>query len=403
MNNSEPGTTERPGGDLNAWCDYPRVDVPHAETGPLAGKTLAVKDIYQVAGYKNGWGSPSRLAEAGFDQDTAPSVQSLLDAGANCIGKSQCDELCFSLNGMNAHYGSPINPADRNRITGGSSSGSVSLVASKSVDIATGSDTGGSVRAPAAYCGLVGLRTTHGRITLDKTMPLAHSYDVYGWFAHDLRTYEAVSDVMLGSDPEATPLSKAVSISILVQQLLGDHVEQEYSAIRSRVLSHFGGYNERDGFIRPIDDWYWCFRETQSFEAWGNLGEWIERSGAALGPGVKDRFELGKSISKERYAEQSQARTAMRSEIESLLSDDTVLVLPTVPGPAPLLRQSFDSLQEFREQALRLLCVSGISGLPQITIPLGSVDGAPFGISLIGPRHSDRRLVSLALQILADR
>ena len=113
------------GNDLKAWCDYPQVTVPHSTTGPLAGLTLAVKDIFQVAGYPNGWGQPSRLAEAEADTETQSVVQKMLDAGAEVVGKSQCEELCFSLTGINKHYGAPVNGAAPDRVAGGSSSGSV--------------------------------------------------------------------------------------------------------------------------------------------------------------------------------------------------------------------------------------------------------------------------------------
>ncbi|MEL6752357.1 MAG: amidase family protein, partial [Pseudomonadota bacterium] len=144
--------------DLNAWCDYREAIVPSSPTGRLAGLTLAVKDLYDVKGLPSGWGQPTRLATSGLADVTQSAVQKLLDAGAMFAGKSQCDELCFSLNGINAHYGAPVNPAAPSRITGGSSSGSAALVAGGRVDIATASDTGGSVRAPASYCGLIGLR-----------------------------------------------------------------------------------------------------------------------------------------------------------------------------------------------------------------------------------------------------
>jgi amidase len=118
-------------------------------------------------------------------------VQKLLDAGARFIGRTQTDELTFSLMGQNAHFPEPVNPAAPDRVTGGSSSGSAAAVAGGLADIALGSDTGGSIRAPASFCGLIGLRTTHGAITLEGAMPLAPSLDTFGWFARDIETYEA--------------------------------------------------------------------------------------------------------------------------------------------------------------------------------------------------------------------
>ena len=161
---------------FNAILDLAEVPVPNAESGPLAGLSLAVKDIFDVAGYVTGCGNPAKASEGRIALKTAAAVQSLLDAGARFAGKTQTDELAFSLMGQNAHFSQPTNPAAPDRVTGGSSSGSAAAVAGRLVDIAVGSDTGGSIRAPASFCGLVGLRTTHGRIPLDGAMPLAPRY-----------------------------------------------------------------------------------------------------------------------------------------------------------------------------------------------------------------------------------
>ena len=157
-----------------------------------------MKDVFPVEGYPNGWGQPSRLAEAPIDRETHIEVQRLLNAGAVCVGKSQCEELCYSLMGSNKHYGQPVNSRAPDRLTGGSSSGSASLVAAGAVDMATATDTAGSIRAPASFCGLIGLRPTHGVLSLDKAMPLAPSFDCFGWYAKDAQTYSMVADVLLG-------------------------------------------------------------------------------------------------------------------------------------------------------------------------------------------------------------
>ena len=149
----------------HAFLPYPDAPVPHASTGPLTGLCFAVKDLFDVAGYPTGGGQPFVLAMSGIKTRTAPTVQKLLDAGARFIGKTVTDELAFSMNGNNGHFGAPVNGAAPARISGGSSSGSASAVSNHLCDFALGSDTGGSVRAPASHCGLLGLRPTHGRIS----------------------------------------------------------------------------------------------------------------------------------------------------------------------------------------------------------------------------------------------
>ena len=128
--------------------------------------------------------------------------------GARFVGKTITDELAFSMNGQNAHFGSPVNGAAPDRITGGSSSGSAAAVSHGLCDFALGSDTGGSVRAPANHCGLVGLRPTHGRISLQGVLDLAPSFDTCGWFARDVPTFARVGDVLLGADPTPLPVDR---------------------------------------------------------------------------------------------------------------------------------------------------------------------------------------------------
>ena len=390
----------RPGSDLNAWCDYPPVDVSHAKEGPLAGLTLAVKDLFDVAGYKSGWGSPTRLAAAEAATETQSVIQKMLDAGIEVSGKAQCEELCFSLTGISHHYGAPVNGAAPERVTGGSSSGSASLVSNGIVDVATGSDTGGSVRAPASYCGLIGLRPTHGRLSLDRTMPLAETFDVFGWFAKDADTYRKVGDVVLGDDPAETRLHRLIACPELDALLLSDDDYLAYAKGAERIEKHFD--DERDFVSLPFDgvEAYWAFRHAQAYEAWQALGPWIEEHKPDLGPGIKERFEFGKGVTKGDYEKAIALRLTIRMALEDMLGDDGLLVMPTVPSCAPLKSEDHETLQAFRERALQLLCLSGLSGLPQITLPLAEVYGAPLGVSLIGPRGSDRRLIEIAGDLL---
>ena len=188
-----------------AFMPYPDAAVPHAATGPLSGLSFGVKDLFDVAGYPTSGGQPFVLAMSGIKTTTAPTVQRLLDAGARFAGKTVTDELAFSMNGQNAHFGSPVNGAAPERITGGSSSGSAAAVSHGLCDFALGTDTGGSVRAPANHCGLVGLRPTHGRVSLEGALDLAPSLDTCGWFTRDIATFARVADVLLGADPAPLP------------------------------------------------------------------------------------------------------------------------------------------------------------------------------------------------------
>lgn len=388
-----------PSNTLNAYVQAPCPPIPGAAEGPLAGLTFAVKDIYNVRGQRTGGGNPQKLDEAAPAAGTAPAVQKLLDAGATLVARAQTDELTFSLMGQNAHYPFPVNPAAPDRVTGGSSSGSAAAVAGGLVDFATGSDTGGSVRAPAAFCGLIGLRGTHGAISLDGAMPLAPSFDTFGWFAKNGETYERVGRVLL---PAASGSSsyRTINLPMLETLLLGETEAAEYKRIRRVVADVTGPPSDAKPLSQSIDDLYWTFRKLQSYEAWAMHGPWISAKERHLGPGVKERFEFGSTISREVAKTETEKRGALRNELAQMLGNDGLLVLPTVPGAAPLSDIGFDALQDYRERALRLLCLSGLSGFPQITIPIGKVDGAPFGISLLGPAGTDMALIGLARTIL---
>ena len=386
---------------VNAFMDHPDVPVLNAESGPLAGLTLAVKDIYDVAGYKTGCGSPVKMAEAEPAAQTAPSVQKLLDAGARFVGKTTTEELAFSLNGDNVHYPQPINSAAPDRLTGGSSSGSIAAVAGGLVDIATGSDTGGSVRAPASYCGLIGLRATHGRLSLENTMPLAESFDTFGWFTPNAELYQRVSDVMLdGDEPTYKPKRVLVAEDCLTLLMGIDEARALDGAINH--VTEFAKTDDVSLADGDMESWYWTFRKCQAYEAWQAHGDWITKRNPDLGPGVRERFDYSSKITRQEYDQGTAERAAITRHVEELLGDDGVLVLPTVPSVAPLKKIDFSTLDSFRNRALMLLCTSGLTGLPQITLPMATLHDAPMGLSLIGPRGTDRQLTQIGLEMLTS-
>jgi amidase len=382
-----------------AFVPYPAAPVASATSGPLSGLTLAVKDIFDVAGYPTGCGQPTKLALSGIKTATAPIVRRFLDAGAEFVGKTHTVELAYSLNGKNNHFGTPINPAAPDRVPGGSSSGSAAAAAGRLCDIGLGSDTGGSVRGPASYCGLFGIRPTFGRLPLDMTMPLAPSLDTPGWFCRDGRVFERVADAIFDEDPCPLPakprLLRADDAMKLADREPGRAIKALLERIDRMLLTVEGATAAPDGFDGP----YWAFRYIQGAETWVSHGAFIETHRPALGPGIGERFAFGKGVTKAQLKEANATRKALRAHLSGLLGRDGVLLLPTVPGPAPLLASTDEELESNRAQSLRLLCLSGLSRLPQVNIPAGLQDGAPFGLSVIGPAGSDRSLVHLAVRI----
>lgn len=382
-----------------AFMPYPDVPVPHAATGPLSGLRFAVKDLYDVAGYPTSAGQPLWLALTGVKTRTAPVVQALLDAGAAFAGKVITDELAFSMNGNNAHFGAPVNGAAPERITGGSSSGSAAAVSHRLVDFALGSDTGGSVRAPASHCGLVGLRPTHGRISLQGCRDLAPSCDTCGWFARDLPTFERVADVLLGADAQPLPERVRLLLPQDVWGLLDAAVVDALAPARQRLERTFGTAQAVDavnGFEGGFDALYWHFRHIQGREAWMSDGDFITRFAPPLGPGVAERFAWARGVTDLQVATATAARTAYRARLAGLLGGDGVLVMPTMPDVAPLRSDSEASLEDYRNRSIRMLCLSGLSGFPQLSLPWATRLGAPLGISLLAPPGRDRSLIALA-------
>jgi len=387
----------------HAFMPYPAAPVPHAPTGPLAGLGFGVKDLFHVAGYPTSGGQPLLLALLGVQTTTAPTVQALLDAGARFVGKTITDELAFSMNGRNAHFGAPLNGAAPDRIAGGSSSGSAAAVSNGLCDFALGTDTGGSVRAPASHCGLVGLRPTHGRVSLHGALDLAPSLDTCGWFARDVPTFARVADVLLGPDTAPSPAGVRLLAPTDLWSLATPAAAKALAPARRAIEAVLGKARPTTVVLDGIDDMYWHFRHLQGAEAWQVDGGFIRRFAPPLGPGVAERFAWSAQVSEAQAAGARAFRDRFRAHLAARLGDDGVLVLPTMPDIAPRVDEPESALEDYRNRSIRLLCAAGLSGFPQLSLPLANRAGAPLGISLLGPAGSDRRLVALAERVVSSR
>ncbi len=391
-----------PSDPVHAFVDYRDVDVPHGTSGPLAGLTFAVKDIYDVAGYPTGCGSPEKAAEDPVPTKHAAPVAKLLAAGATFVGKTHTAELAFSLDGRNEHYGTPLNPAAPGRVPGGSSSGSAAAVAAGLVDFALGSDTGGSVRGPASFCGLIGLRPTFGRIDISGTMPLASIFDTVGWFTRDIETYERVGAVLLGEDVAGPPLARMAvaedACALFAEENDGTVLDAAIARVRAHLKSD-GGVTVADG--EGLPRWYATYRTMQGYHAWRAHGAWIESRKPVLNPAVATRFAAARAVTRQAHDAAAAFRETAARRVAELVGDDGVIVLPTMPGIAPLTDADEATFERFRGRAVSMLCMAGLAGFPQISLPMMTVDGCPVGLSLIGPPGRDRALIGLAGKILA--
>ena len=382
---------------LGAFCRHTHVAVKGSGKGPLAGLTFGVKDIYDIAGHKTGFGSPDWLATHDAAATTAPVVVQLLAAGADMVGKTQTDELTYSLNGENAHYGTPVNVNAPGRIPGGSSSGSAAAVAGKLVDFAVGSDTGGSVRAPASFCGIYGIRPTHGRVSLEGACALAKSFDTAGWFARDAVLLERIGRVMFGETGAAK--QGAAFFAEDAFALLGSAAVAALQPALEKIKAVTGPLQNVTVSAEGLPQWFQAFRVLQGAEIHQQLGEWVSRVQPKLGPGVRERMQWTATITTAEVAAAQAVRDAVRRRMDELLQNNAVLVLPTVPDIAPLLNTPAAALDDFRARAMSLLCIAGHAGLPQVTLPLATLQGCPLGISLIAGRGNDALLLALAQRI----
>ncbi|WP_027060599.1 amidase [Mesorhizobium loti] len=387
---------------VGAFVDYPPIPVASAAGGPLAGLTLAVKDLYDVAGYPTGGGHPLRRDWSGGKPATAPVVQTLLDAGARFVGKTHTDEFAYSMNGENPHYGTPVNPRAPGRIPGGSSSGSAVAVAAGLADIALGTDTGGSIRLPASYCGLIGLRPTHGRIETAGLQPLARSFDTVGWFARDIDVYEAVARLLLPQPAIQPPITRLVVAADIASYMLGYAERRVFEDALQRLFRIIDIAGEVRVAPEGFDAWRPTFRTIQAYEAWSDHGAWITEHRPAFGEGVRQRFDWAEGVSNSEYEAALAMKAATQDRLSSLVGSGTALVFPTAPSVALPLGMAGEGLEAYRGRSISMLCSAGLSGLPQISMPIAEVEGLPFGISILGPGNSDMALLSLCRKALAQ-
>jgi amidase len=388
---------------VSAFCRHAPVEIQAAQSGPLDQLSYGVKDIYDIEGIPTAFGSPAWLKTHPIPINTATFIETLSNAGASLLGKTHTDELTYSILGINAHYGTPINSASPLRIPGGSSSGSAAAVAAGLVDFAIGSDTGGSVRAPASFCGIYGIRTTHGRISLQHARALAKSFDTLGWFARDPEVLLRVGEVLFNEHAEN--IQKKPQFFIL-KEAFDIIPEVICTTLKKKIITLFD-QPPKELSIGPatLSHWAETFRIVQASEIWQEHGDWASKHLHEFGPGIKERFEIAKSLDPKIIEQALKEKMLIENKIRKLLvqhSDDNteaVLLLPSTGCIAPLLNSSPIELEQIRKQLFQLLCVAGLGGLPQINLPVCESEDAPLGLSLMANTNQDLLLLKLASSI----
>ena len=413
------------------------------EEGPLNGQRLVVKDLFAIKGERIGQGNPDLLASAPIERQTAPAVLALQQAGADYRARTTTDELAYSLNGTNAHFGTPQNPRAPLRLPGGSSVGSAVAVARGEAEVGLGTDTGGSIRVPSSYCGLYGLRPTHGRISMTGLKPLAPRFDTVGWMTRDLATLTQVSEVLI---PETTATRLPARIILLVPEGLAAGPYQRLLGPLSRRLESLGFQCERrmlsQAFMARASE---AFRILQGCEIRCTHQAWLstpeqgpESRWPRLNPDIAARLKWCMTLSdSDEQAAEAKADTVRRWFRQQLAASqpasqaashqegseapaeagsralhaqaeatsEAVFMLPTTPGASPLLGASLEVMEAYRHRLMGLTALAGLNGAPQLSLPWLADSAArlpqeaappPWGVSLLGLPGRDESLLALA-------
>lgn len=384
---------------VGAWVPHGNFTLPASAEGALSGLTFAVKDLFHIAGVPTSAGNPTWLATHDTPAVTSPVVEKLRAAGAVVAGKVITDELAYSLNGDNIHYGTPINVNAPGRVTGGSSSGSAAAVAAKLVDFALATDTGGSTRVPASYCGIWGLRTTHGLVSAENVVPLHPSFDTMNWLAHDADTFLSVAKELL---PASDFKPRRVLKPGAVWSLASGDFQAPLAEALDRAVKLVGSPAEEISFTQAdetLEQWRLAYVAHGAAEAWELHGQWITTHNPTFSAPIAGRWDAARKLSNDE-AEIAKRNTArIKQQIRTVIGSDAIVVMPSAAGLAPLVNASGADVDAMRTRTMHLTCIGGISGVCQVSIPYTNSEGLPVGVSLMGPAGSDLALIELAIRI----
>ncbi|MBB5391562.1 MULTISPECIES: amidase [unclassified Herbaspirillum] len=384
---------------IGAFVPHGRFRIAGAAAGPLAGLAFGAKDLFDVAGHVTGAGNPDWLRTHAPATATSPLVTALLNAGATLVGKTLTDEIAYSIHGDNHHYGTPINPAAPGRVPGGSSSGSAAAVAARLCDFALGTDTGGSTRVPASYCGIWGLRTTHGLLSCEAMAPLSPSFDTATWLAHEAGAFARVGEVLLPQTAGRDLRRVLLPLDALEQAdpVFQPAVQRVYQALCARMQGRHCRLSG-DG-PDALERWRRAYVVASAHEAWQTHRDWIERETPRFGPAVQGRWDIARAIDIQAERQARERQQVVRRQVHALLGDDAVAVIPSAASVAPPLDAAPGEVDLVRARTFRITCIAGLCGLPQVSIPLATPAGLPIGVSLLGPAGSDLSLIRLAAEV----
>jgi aspartyl-tRNA(Asn)/glutamyl-tRNA(Gln) amidotransferase subunit A len=383
------------------------------ERGPLHGVPIAHKDLFYTRGIRTTGGS---LIYKDFIPDhDATVVERLRGAGAISIGKANLHEIAYGITSKNPHFGFVLNPRDPKRIPGGSSGGSAALVAAGFVPMALGSDTGGSIRIPASYCGITGLKPTYGRVSRYGVLPLAFSLDHVGPLGSCVEDCALTMNAIAGPDPRdascvpfptpefnlPAPVDlKGVRVGIPENFFFDSLRDEVGTAVRNAILAL-----ERLGASlveTPIPDLAKANIAARVIQLAETAAIYArQRDRAMFGDDVWTLIEQGRMIAAEEYINAQRFRTLLRREFDGLWQKIDILAAPSTPVTAPLLEETEVQIGAKKEDArlasTRLTRPINLAGEPALSMPCGKdSDGLPIGMQLIGPPFGEPKLLQIA-------
>jgi Asp-tRNA(Asn)/Glu-tRNA(Gln) amidotransferase A subunit family amidase len=363
----------------------------------LADKRLAVKDLFQLAGHRNAAGNPDWYASHSEAEHTADSLAKCLQEGAVFNGFTVTDEIAYSLEGANHFFGSADNPKVPGHLCGGSSMGSAAAVAADLADIALGTDTGGSVRVPASYCGIFGIRPSHGIIDTAGLIGLAAPFDTIGWFAQNSADLAAVGEVLL---PQQAPIAArqlviCPDILALADAAVAGAISDKAQAIAERLELPLVTRRLDHAQIDSLNELNGIFRVLQGRACIDMHGDWLKRCKPKFAPAIAERFKQALALSDSEWVAAQNQRKRWHQYFDQWLGNDDILLMPSSVTTAPKANQSQTAL---RQRLLNLTAIAGLTGSVQVHVPHFTLQQEglekPAGFSLLRHAGHDRVLLN---------
>ena len=374
----------------------PKKDISLNEYGLLSNLNFVLKDMCDVKNLKTSCGNPDFFKKCDFANDYAPFLKDLLNEGPVLKGITVCDEFFYSLIGENGHYGTPTNLNAPSCVPGGSSSGSAAALTTDLYDFSIGSDTGGSVRIPASFCGLIGMRPTHNRINTKGVYPMAPSFDTVGWFANNPEIFQKVGNVLLNNIERSNVDFKQYVVAEDLLELCDAEVQDNFNNYINVNIPNINKTRLSTNTKAIIAD---NFRILQGAEVKENIIPWIEKNKPNISPEIRSRIDMASKITDIEVSRALIFRNHLIDEIKKSLPEGTIAVFPTSPFSAPKSGQDDESLGSFRKRLMELTSIAGMTSRPQITIPRLKDKSGPVGISLLGWKYSDEILLNKLTEI----